>query len=226
LGDNRPVIRKTFLRWASLLLLSGCGASGQYGATSADDSSSTPPAWDRAADKSLRLPSGEACYAWLDRLGIRHERTKRIRGVHDPVRITGPIGGISYSSEAQPGGVVCDCRLALALDWSSRTLAPMGVTAIRYSGAYVNRTTRSGKPSMHAKGLAIDVHGITFGKQTHWVAKEFEHGLGDGCEEDAPELNHVACRLRELRLFRELITPDHNWDHHDHLHLGIAAEKK
>lgn len=221
-----------WLRALSLLAvatLTGCGYSGQRGAAGAEDAerdpSDTPPAWDRSADQSLRIPGGEACYDWLSRLGIEHERTKPMGGVANPVRITGPIGGIRYSSDGKPG-LVCDCRLALALDWSARTLAPMGITAIRYSGAYVNRTTRAGKPSMHARGLAIDVHGLTFGDQTHWVKKEYEKGLGDGCESDAPEVNHVACRLRALRLFRELITPDHNWDHRDHLHLAIVPEKK
>jgi hypothetical protein len=220
-----------FVRLLPLLLtcssgLAACSLGGHRGASGAqDDVGDTPPAWDRGADQSLRLPTGEACYAWLARLGIEHERVGPVAGIADPVRVTGPIGGIAYSSELQ-SGVLCDCRLALALDWSARTLAPMGVTAIRFSGAYVNRTTRSGKPSMHARGLAIDVHAITVGQQTLWVEKEYERGLGSGCDDAAPTVNQAACRLRALRLFRELITPDHNWDHRDHLHLGIAPEPR
>src|SRR5690606_24856192 len=125
-------------------------------------------------------------------------------------------GGIEFIS-AGKREVVCDCRMALALDWSARALAPMGVTAIRYSGAYVYRTTRSGRPSLHARGLAIDVHGVEFGPYTHWVAHHFQRGRTGRCDGSEPALNRVECRLRSLGLFRELITPDHNSDHHDHL---------
>lgn len=197
------------------LALSSCGASSPFSA-----GPPTPPAWDNHADQSLRLPDGVNCYDWLSRLGIDYERTQPFAGMRNPVHVKGPIGGIRYTSAGQPG-ILCDCRLVLALDWSARTLGPMGITQIQHSGAYVYRTTKSGRPSLHARGLAIDVHGLTYRDHTDWIERDFEKGLGDGCEPSAPEVNQVACRLRNLRLFRELITPDHNWDHHDHIHLGI-----
>ncbi|HTU57188.1 MAG TPA: hypothetical protein VMF89_02125, partial [Polyangiales bacterium] len=46
--------------------------------------------------------------------------------------------------------------------------------------------------------------------------------LQDGCSTDAPLLNQLACRLKARGLFRELLTPDYDADHHDHLHLGLA----
>lgn len=132
--------------------------------------------------------------------------------------VEGPIGGIRFLTEGREE-LVCDCRLVLALDWSARLLQPMGVRAMNHSGAYVYRTTRSGRPSLHARGLAIDVHGIQVGEQWYWVKRDYQSGLRDGC--GGPVLNDISCRLRHLRLFRELITPDHNRDHHDHFHLGI-----
>jgi hypothetical protein len=202
-----------FASWLAFSLL-GCGAQGLFEAP-------TPPAWSKSADQSLRLAGGTSCYAWLDQLGVRYERVGNTAGMSDPVRVLGPIGGIHYTSQGAPG-MLCDCRLVLALDWSARTLAPLGVTHIEHSGAYVLRTTRSGRRSLHARGLAIDVHGVSFGNTTHWVQRDFQRGQGDGCGTGSAALNHVACRLRQLRLFRELITPDHDADHHDHLHLGIA----
>jgi hypothetical protein len=139
----------------------------------------------------------------------------------DPVRVTGPINGIDFFSEGERG-ITCDCRMVLALDWSARALAPLGVTGIRHSGAYVYRTTKSGRPSLHARGLAIDVHAVDFGGHVRWVEKDFERGRRGDCDPDAPALNRVECQLRSLQLFRELITPDDNHDHHDHLHLAIS----
>lgn len=177
-----------------------------------------PPAWDRSANQANRIPGGQECLEWLERLGIQHRRLSAKPGVGTPVVIEGPIGGIRFFTQGREE-LVCDCRLVLALDWSARLLQPMGVQAMNHSGAYVYRTTRSGRPSLHARGLAIDVHGIQVGEQWFWVKKDYQAGLRDGCK--GPVLNDISCRLRHLRLFRELITPDHNSDHHDHFHLGI-----
>jgi hypothetical protein len=169
----------------------------------------------------LRLRGGDFCYSWLDALGIAHEPLGPLAEVSDPVRVLGPIGGVEYRSQGQ-AGFVADCRLVLALDWTSRVLSRHGVTRIEHSGAYSYRRTRSGRLSLHARGLAIDVHGFGFGAMTHWVERDFERGRGEGCSVDAAAVNRVTCDLRRLRLFRELITPDHDSDHHDHIHLGIA----
>lgn len=211
----------------TLLLFSCAGpapaglASGATYASAASGSDSTAPAYDSRADQSRLLRGGPECFAWLSRLGIPHQRLPATPGMADPVRVTGPIGGIHFVSEGQ-SGVTCDCRMVLALDWSARKLAPLGVTAIRHSGAYVFRTTKSGRPSLHARGLAIDVHGVQFGPYMHWVEEHFMRGRTGRCDGSEPALNQVECQLRSLNLFRELITPDHNSDHHDHLHLGIS----
>ncbi len=181
----------------------------------------SPPAWDSRADQSLLLGGGNDCIGWLHRLGIAYQPLPPTRGVQTPVHVTGPIGGIQYTSNGK-SGLTADCRLILALDWSARALAPLGVTEIRHSGAYVYRTTRSGRPSLHAKGLALDVHGVQFGQYTHWVEQHYQRGENTACFDDSPALNQFECQLRQLRLFRELITPNHNRDHHDHLHLGIS----
>ncbi len=197
-----------------------CCGPQPYGANQ-PGASAVAPAYDASADQSLRLLGGDSCYTWLQWLGIPYERLPETAGMSDPIRVTGPIGGIEFLSAGQRG-VTCDCRMALALDWSARALAPLGVTAIRHSGAYVYRTTRSGRPSLHARGLAIDVHGVQFGPHTHWVDKHFARGRTGHCDGSEPALNRVECQLRSLHLFRELITPDHNADHRDHLHLGIS----
>jgi hypothetical protein len=168
------------------------------------------------------IPGGAACLAELARQGVAHERLESLRGVETPVRVTGPIGGIGFVAGAGLP-LHCDCRLVVALAWAAPDLQELGVRQVRFSGAYVNRTTRSGRPSRHALGLAIDLHAMSFGDQRQEVKRNFSRGLQDGCAQDAPPLNRVACRLRQLGLFKELLTPDHDRDHHDHFHLAVAS---
>ena len=89
-------------------------------------------------------------------------------------------------------------------------------------GAYSNRRTRQGRPSLHALGLALDAAKFKTAGVSHSVENDFVRGLGQSCVPDAPVLNQMACQLRRLGLFRELITPDHDADHHDHFHLAIV----
>ena len=210
-----------------LLLLTACGSatmplSGPVVASS--ERGSAPRAWDGNALESLRIPGGDECLGWLARLGIEHRSLKATRGVTTPVEVSGPVAEVRYVSAGR-SSFVADCRLVLALDWIGPHLRQFGVSEVRHSGAYVYRTTRSGRPSRHAKGLAIDVHGVRVDGKFHTVKRDFEKGLGWGCDTGAPRLNQISCRLRGLRLFRELITPDHNADHHDHLHLAIADSR-
>jgi hypothetical protein len=179
--------------------------------------------WYPDARNGQRIPGGETCVSWLDELGVTYERLDPKPGVETPIEVTGPIGGIRYVSEGR-NSLVCDCRLALALDWSSRVLRPLGVERIEHYGAYVNRTTRRGRPSLHARGLAIDVGAIQVGREWLKVDRDFERGRS--CDVNEPVLNSASCKLRSLRLFRELITPDDDSDHHNHLHLALPLRRR
>ena len=118
--------------------------------------------------------------------------------------------------------MVSDCRLALALARLAPELRALGITAIRFSGAYSYRMARVGRLSLHAYGLALDVHEVTALGQSYVVARDFAKGLPNGCAEGAPLLNRLTCRLAQLRMFQELLTPDSNADHRDHLHIALA----
>ncbi|HSC86191.1 MAG TPA: extensin family protein, partial [Polyangiaceae bacterium] len=94
------------------------------------------------------------------------------------------------------------------------------LTRARYSGAYVYRTTRTGRLSHHAHGLALDLHDLEIGGQLLSVKKDFARSVA--CEKAEQPLNRLACALREAHAFEELLTPDYNADHYDHLHLAVA----
>jgi hypothetical protein len=88
-------------------------------------------------------------------------------------------------------------------------------------GAYSYRTTRAGRASLHAYGLAIDIGGADVGGQRLSVVDDYRLG-GASCDPSAPPLNHLACQLRRTGFFEEIITPDDDADHKDHLHLAIV----
>lgn len=170
---------------------------------------------------AAEFPPGEACLSRLRGAGVQFSAVSDKRGVETPVAIEGPIGSVRYWT---PGGgpMVTDCRLALALVKIAPELSGLGITAMRFSGAYSYRMARVGRLSLHAHGLALDVHEVTANGRSHVVTRDFARGLPNGCAAEAPVLNRLACRMAQLRLFQELLTPDSNADHHDHLHLAIA----
>jgi Extensin-like protein C-terminus len=170
---------------------------------------------------AAEFPPGDDCVEQLRNQGVAFSMVSDKRGVETPVAIEGPIGSVRYWTVGS-GPMISDCRLALALAKVGPELRAMGISAIRFSGAYSYRMARVGRLSLHAYGLALDVHEVIANGKSYVVAKDFAKGLSNGCVTEAPLLNRLACRMAELRLFQELLTPDSNADHRDHLHLAIA----
>lgn len=180
-----------------------------------------PPAYDPHSLESLRIVGGQRCLDLLTRLGVEHRPIGPRGRAETLVEVRGALGGVRYTSQGKRS-LVCDCRLALALYWSAPVFARWNISEVEHMGAYVDRRTRRGRPSLHALGLALDAAKFKSSGTSHSVARDYARGLGTGCYSDAPPLNQIACQLRDLGLFRELITPDHDADHHDHFHLAIV----
>jgi len=170
---------------------------------------------------AAEFPSGDECLSDLRSSGTAFQVVSEKRGVATPVAIEAPIGGVRYWTLGA-GPMVSDCRLALALSKVAPELRALGISGMRFSGAYSYRMAKVGRLSLHAYGLAIDVHEVIADGKSYVVARDFAKGLPNGCAVEAPLLNRLACRLAQLRLFQELLTPDSNADHHDHLHIAIA----
>ena len=171
--------------------------------------------------RSLAIPDGEACLALLASEDVAFRELPPKPGMVTPVAVTGPIGGVRYES-AGTTSLVCDCRLAVALDWLAPELRAFGIREIHHSGAYVYRTTHSGAPSLHALGLAIDLHRFRTGAHGLEVSKDYARGQGPSCDQGSPILNRLACELDRTGLFQQVMTPDDDYDHRDHLHLAIS----
>ncbi|HEU5073884.1 MAG TPA: extensin family protein [Polyangiaceae bacterium] len=181
-----------------------------------------PSAWNTRAPAPLTpaLNTGD-CMAQLSASGVRYDALDATRGVVNPIKVTSDLGGIRY---VPTGGLplVVDCRFALTLMRLGPMLREIGVSALHYSGAYVYRMSSKGRLSLHANGLAIDIHEVTVDGEQLTIKKAFVKGLGDSCESNFPPLNRVACHLKRSGAFKEMLTPDYDANHHDHLHLAIA----
>src|SRR5690606_28457864 len=118
---------------------------------------SAPRGPEQTAPPSPALPESSECPDALAAAGVRFTRAEATPGVEVPVVLESPVGGVHYwASDRRP--LLVDCRLGLALHRIGPVLRQHGIEKVRFSGAYVNRTTRRGRPSLHARGLAVDIH--------------------------------------------------------------------
>lgn len=154
----------------------------------------------------------------LRQAGVKFQELSSLKGVDTPVRVDGPIGGVSFFSN-HGRKLDLDCRLAVALVELGENFRELGITRARFSGAYDYRTTRKGRLSHHAFGLAIDIHEVWVREARYSVDKAFEKGRG--CPSSRTVLNELACSFKASGLFEEVLTPDYNWDHRDHLHVAV-----
>ncbi len=167
------------------------------------------------------LPPSATCLAELGQRGVPFHSVDHELGVKTPIVVDGPITGVRYYTGGN-GPLIADCRLVLALSLVGPELVRFGVSDVRFSGAYVYRLSNKGRVSLHAYGLAIDMHGFTRNGEHYEVEHEFKRRFGFQLTEDAPVVNAFALRFHNSGLFHEYLTPDDNADHHDHVHIGVS----
>jgi hypothetical protein len=167
------------------------------------------------------------CTAELDARHVSWKKASR-PGIAVPVEITGPLGGVTFTSEDQP--LVIDCSLAVSLDEAGRYLRALGLDKATFSSAYSRRKVRGTDHwSKHSFGLAIDVHTFTGADLgTLRVDRDFEQGLGDEVDcvgapltQAGAVLEILKCQLVRSGLFQLVLSPDYDDAHHDHFHLQV-----
>jgi hypothetical protein len=167
------------------------------------------------------------------------------RGVLAPIRLTGPIRGVSFHSElatsARPASPyeILDCRLALALDDFAAVLAGRGITEVVHLSMY--RPPPRGWPSAsvasrHGGGLAIDAarfikaDGTVLDVDRDFAGRIGEKPCGPSAAEPktipSAELRGIVCEAAQEHLFQVELTPDFNQKHKNHFHLEVAAKVK
>ncbi|MEE8272992.1 MAG: extensin family protein [Alphaproteobacteria bacterium] len=201
---SRPHRASVFAMLAAVL--AGCGGAA---------TPSPPPA--------ARLSGGQ-CLAALAGRGVDFEKIDDFGsgggcGVAAAVELRQSTAGLNQMA-------TLDCRLALTLnDYERRVVQPASqrffgqqVARIHHFGAYAcrGRSGAGGRLSEHAKGRAIDIAGFELADGTVvWVEHHWRGG-GDRSR-FLRTVSRGACDL-----FQVVLSPNHDADHHDHLHLDIG----
>jgi hypothetical protein len=173
-------------------------------------------------------------------------RTDEARGVLAPVRLTGPLHGVTFKTDlddakrATTPWEIGDCRLILAMDDFAAILAQHDIVEVRHYSMYRVppkswSDTRIG--TQHNGGLALDAARFTKSDGTKLVVLDDFHGAigaqtcGDGAAprpvtDKATELRDILCTAVAQHLFNVVLTPNFNRPHRNHFHLEVMANKK
>jgi len=187
---------------------------------------------------------GASCEQELTARGVAFSRVDEARGVLEPLRLGGPLHGVTFHSgisqaeRASGPYEIIDCRLALALDDFAQQLASHDVVEVVHLSIYrppSPRAPRSSSP--HACALAIDAASFVKRDGTALVVERDFHGrIGaptcgpragpNPATPEALELRQIVCDAAGARLFNVALTPDFNWKHRNHFHLEVKADTK
>jgi hypothetical protein len=204
------------------------------GAVARDDADATP------AVRYARL-SLDACEGELTHRGVPFSRIDKARGVLAPIRLTGPLRGVSFHSVLAPARraespfEILDCRLALALDDFALILAKHGIVEVVHLSMYrpPPRPWPEGRVGeRHGGGLAIDAGQF---KKADGTVLDVEHDFAGavGTTTCGPravqpstvasaELRSIVCEAAEAHLFNVELSPNYNAKHKNHFHLEVT----
>lgn len=178
----------------------------------------------------------QSCEAELDRRHVSYSRVGEARGVIAPLRLTGPLSGVTFRSQlpakmrASATMEIYDCRLVLALDDFAKMLAAHDIVEVIHLSVYrpvSSKVPLKGAGRRHGGALAIDAAIFkTKDGRSLSVEKDFHGRIGARpcpAPASATELHKIACEANDARLFNVLLTPDYNWAHRNHFHMEVTA---
>lgn len=195
---------------------------------------------------ALMRMNRRACLAYLDDHEVPYAAVDRgdAPEVAIPVRLTGPVAGVTFTipwSEDLEADhhAIWDCRLVAAFVPVAAFLHAHGVTEVQYFSALRRGKIVRKKPgSQHNLGLALDLLGLRGpGLALATVEDTYPKGRLRQCPSghgspgspvaagSSPADLYLAlvCQAHARGLFHTLLTPDHDRDHHNHLHLDLKA---
>jgi hypothetical protein len=210
----------------------------------------TEPA-DFASAPSMKYGalSKTACLTELRRREVPFVRVDDARGVLAPVRLKGPVGGVTFRTEAPAAEraksplEVFDCRLVLALsDFSAILKAHKVEEALLFSAwrPPPKSWPKDKLATRHPGALAIDLRRLVLeagedGKKKDLIVERDWSPRRDTppCEgtpspstEEAKTLRAIFCEAEEKRLFTVMLSPNYNQAHENHFHLEVTPHVK
>jgi hypothetical protein len=185
----------------------------------------------------------DGCEAELQNRHVEFSRGEDTPGVRAPIRLKGPLHGVSIHSTLAPAARprsrsdLVDCRLALSLDDFAASLSERGIVEVLTLSAYRTRAEWGCTPKydgeQHCAALAVDVG--SFRRRDGSVLnveRDFHGRIGTlTCRADtratpdtpsAKELWDIACGAAGKN-FLVVLTPNWNTEHKNHLHLELTT---
>ncbi|HEX3971180.1 MAG TPA: extensin family protein [Stellaceae bacterium] len=170
--------------------------------------------------------SDQQCLAELNRLGVQYQvepqsaSTSKACLVQNPIRVSAAT--IPFNRPA-----VAACGFVLKFDeFERQVIRPMAkrtfghdLKEIVHFGAYNCRPTHAGRESEHAHGLAMDIAGFVLTDGTMISVKQEWTKRGK-----ARDFLH-AVATQACGYFSEVLDPDSDRDHVDHIHLDLGRWK-
>ncbi|MFN0252976.1 MAG: extensin family protein [Kofleriaceae bacterium] len=212
--------------------------------------------WKRPSMKNIEKPadadqspahrygmmSREDCETELATRGIPFEK-EEARGVYAPVRITGPIRGVTFRTNldeerrATTNWEIADCRLVLALDDFAEILSRHDIVDVRHYSMYRPPSKKWPEDKIgtrHNGAVAIDAARFIASDGTYYDVLDHFSGRIDAktCGPKAAprkktkqslELRAILCEAVEARLFNIVLTPNYNRAHRNHFHLEVTG---
>jgi hypothetical protein len=189
--------------------------------------------------------SRSECLDELKTRKIAFTREGDTRGVMAPVRLTGPLHGVTFRTNqpakrrATSPWEIGDCRLILAVDDFAAILATHDVVEVIHYSMYRNKLKSAEDEwgRRHPGGLALDAakfvkkDGTTLVVDQHFNGAIDDKTCGDGAvphpeTPEALELRVIVCAAATQHLFNVILTPNYNQAHHNHFHLEVTAGVK
>ncbi len=170
-------------------------------------------------------------------------RTETARGVAAPVRLQGPLHGVTFHTDLSEAAratspwEIGDCRLVLALDDFAEILARHDIVEVVHYSMYrvPPKSWAADKiGAQHNGALALDAAKFVKSDGTTLsVLDDFHGAIGAAtCGKDAAphpvtakatELRAILCEAVDDHLFNVVLTPDYNRPHRNHFHLEVMA---
>ena len=208
--------------------------------------------WAQAPSAKYAALGKSDCLRELRRRNISFDEVTEAPGVLAPVRLDGPLGGVSYHTEETPSAraksphEIFDCRLVLGLDDFSTILRAHDVEEALIFSAW--RPPAKGWPAgrlgtRHPGALAVDIRVLqkkavpgaerpTLVVLRDWQAARDKPACGDQAPpilpntSEAKDIRAIYCEAAAGRIFSTMLGPNFNHAHENHFHLEITPGVK
>jgi hypothetical protein len=181
----------------------------------------------RGARWSFR-PEAE-CLAALDAAEIAYTRVPDLDStVAHPIRIDGPVGGVTFVMSRPEESVVVSCEMAARLPVLARIMRAHEVRQVTVLSAFRTRP----RTSFHTMGLALDMASFETddGGSLSVLDSFVETPDARTCDAPRPHdpaarsLLAIACELADSHSFSSVLTPNYNDGHRNHFHVDIRPD--